>query len=70
MTLATRQELQELTGRRRPSAVAAHLRQLGVRYVLAADGSPRVAQAELDRLLGPAGARSGDPDFAALSDLS
>ena len=69
--LATRQDLQDLTGRKRPSAVAGHLRQLGVRYVLGADGWPRVAQAEIDRLLGPAGAAHGqEPDFEALEALS
>ena len=71
MDLATRQDLCDLTGRKRRGAVADHLRQLGVRYVLGADGWPRVAQAEIDRLLGPAGATQGkEPDFKALEALS
>ena len=68
MNLATRQDLRDLTGYRRPSRIAAMLGRLHVPYVLGRDGWPRVAQAQVDRLLDPRRPqRDDEPDFTALA---
>ena len=49
--LVSKQELVDLTGRKRPSKVAEQLSVMGIRYVRGADNWPRVHMAELDRVL-------------------
>lgn len=46
--LLTDAELQTLTGYRRPSKQIDWLRQHGVRFMVGADGRPRVLRAELE----------------------
>ena len=44
-------ELADLTGRKRPSAQARWLAGAGMRFVLGADGRPRVLRAEVERYM-------------------
>jgi hypothetical protein len=67
----TRSELRELTGRRQRDAIAAWLKAQRWRYVVDADGWPKVARAFHDARLGltdqpaPASVES-EPDFSSL----
>lgn len=69
--LASRELLQQLSGAKRKSRVAAWLRQQGVRYTLGVDRWPRVAEAELKQLLvsGEREKRHARHNFGALADL-
>lgn len=70
MQLASRDTLRELTGLRRPSAIAQHLRRLGLHYASGADGWPRVALSAIERLLDPPGhVRDAEVDVSAMADL-
>lgn len=70
MKLATRQELRELTGRSRPTAVAAQLRRMGLHYAPGADGWPRVLVSAIEKLLDPPGhVRVAEVDIEAMGAL-
>lgn len=49
--LLTPDDVRSLTGRRHADAQIAALQRMGLRFVLDADGRPKVAQAEADRVL-------------------
>ena len=49
--LVSQQELMDLTGRKRPSAIGRQLAQMGIKYAIAADGWPRVLRIEAERAL-------------------
>ncbi len=70
MRLATRQELLDLTGRKRPSAVAQQLRRMGLHYAPGADGWPRVLVSAIEKLLDPPGhVRTAEVDVEAMGAL-
>lgn len=51
MNIAAWDTLQTLTGCKQRAGVKKQLSEWGVRFVVAADGKPRVAEAELERML-------------------
>lgn len=53
MLLLTRAELVELTGRHTSPAQRSALASMGIAYVVAADGRPRVSRAAVEALLAP-----------------
>lgn len=67
----SRLALREYTGRQRRSAVVRQLRRMGHRFVLDADGWPRVLVSTIERELGPmpAGAAAYEIDLGALESL-
>ena len=46
----TQEQLVELTGRKRPTAIARQLAVMGIRYAIAADRWPRVMALEVERV--------------------
>jgi hypothetical protein len=66
----TADELQELTGRRRPSAQIKWLRDQSWAFVERADGRPAVSRREAERQLETAGRQraqtAAEPDFTIL----
>lgn len=65
--LLSRDELYELTDYRRPSKQIAWLRKQGVRFMVAADGYPRVLRRDLET---PANTPRNTPNLEALRRLS
>lgn len=66
MDLLTTNDIQALTGYRRPSKQIGWLKQYGVRFFVAADGYPRVLKSDLEK---PKDQRVKSPDFNALKHL-
>jgi uncharacterized protein DUF4224 len=70
LTLTT-EELQELTGKKRPSAMARWLRDNGFFFRIAGDGYPRVDRQHYLKVMGgsanPAARRQTEPNFDAMN---
>lgn len=65
--LLTKAELAELTGYQRPSAIRRWLINEGVKFLLGADGWPKVHEEEVERLMvGGRTKRRSRPDIEAL----
>lgn len=66
----SRSELLELTGKRRPSAIARWLRDNGFSFRIAADGYPRVDRHHYERVMDGGGSsvsrRRTEPNFDAM----
>lgn len=70
MRIATRQELRDLTGAKRPTKVIEQLRIWGVHYLEGADGWPRVLVSAIEKRLDPPGhARVAEVDLEAMGAL-
>ena len=65
--LLSREEIYELTDYRQPSKQIAWLRKQGVRFMVAADGHPRVLRRDLEK---PENQPSRTPNLEALRRLS
>ena len=69
--LLTSKELQEITGKVKPSAQARYLRALGFTFKLRPDGVPLVARSHFEALMGcqerQTQAQDFQPDFSTLS---
>ncbi|MGH8651514.1 MAG: DUF4224 domain-containing protein [Gammaproteobacteria bacterium] len=65
--LLTKAQLAELTGYQRPSAIRRWLIDEGIKFLLGADGWPKVHEEEVERLMvGGRTKRRSQPDVEAL----
>lgn len=65
--LLTRKDMSDLTGRKRPAAIARQLSEMGIRFEFGADRWPRVLTSEVERVLyGATLSKVPEPDFEAL----
>lgn len=62
----TRDEIEQLTGYRRPTRQISWLRRNGLRFFVGADGYPRVPRANFENLAKP---RFAEPDFNSLEKV-
>jgi hypothetical protein len=65
-------ELEEMTGLQRPSAQIRWMDRYGIKYVVSAEGRPRVLRSHLERMMdgGKSAGKRPQPNFEALKQLN